>query len=45
VAERVVPAYSGGLTAEHLDQSMAKGFIEPWSLPSKIAARRDQAAK
>jgi argininosuccinate synthase len=45
VAERAVLAYSGGLTAEHLDQSMAKGFIEWWSLPSELAARRDQAAK
>jgi argininosuccinate synthase len=26
------------------DQSLAKGFIELWGLPSKMAARRDQAA-
>ena len=32
-------------TGDSFDQSMAKGFIELWSLPSKIAARRDQAAK
>ena len=25
------------------DQSLAKGFIELWGLPSKMAARRDQA--
>ena len=25
------------------DQSMAKGFVELWGLPSKMAARRDQA--
>jgi argininosuccinate synthase len=24
------------------DQSLAKGFVELWGLPSKIAARRDQ---
>jgi argininosuccinate synthase len=27
------------------DQSLAKGFVELWGLPSKMAARRDQAAK
>jgi argininosuccinate synthase len=32
-------------TGDSFDQSMAKGFIELWSLPSKIAARRDQAAQ
>jgi argininosuccinate synthase len=26
------------------DQSMAKGFVELWGLPSKIAALRDAAA-
>jgi argininosuccinate synthase len=26
------------------DQSLAKGFVELWGLPSKMAARRDQAA-
>jgi len=31
-------------TGDSFDQSMAKGFIELWSLPSKIAARRDAAA-
>jgi argininosuccinate synthase len=25
------------------DQSLAKGFVELWGLPSKMAARRDQA--
>jgi len=30
-------------TGDTFDQSMAKGFIELWSLPSKIAARRDLA--
>lgn len=29
-------------TGGTFDQSMAKGFIELWSLPSKIAARREQ---
>jgi argininosuccinate synthase len=24
------------------DQSLAKGFVELWGMPSKIAARRDQ---
>jgi argininosuccinate synthase len=28
-------------TGDTFDQSMAKGFIELWSLPSKISARRD----
>ena len=32
-------------TGDTFDQSMAKGFIELWSLPSKIAARRDVAGK
>ncbi|MCW2665359.1 MAG: argininosuccinate synthase, partial [Frankiales bacterium] len=26
------------------DQSLAKGFVELWGLPSKIAARRDLKA-
>ena len=30
-------------TGDTFDQSMAKGFIELWSLPSKISARRDAA--
>ncbi|WP_411722607.1 argininosuccinate synthase [Mycetocola sp.] len=30
-------------TGDTFDQSLAKGFIELWSLPSKIAARRDAA--
>ena len=30
-------------TGDTFDQSMAKGFIELWSLPSKISARRDLA--
>ncbi len=30
-------------TGDTFDQSLAKGFIELWSLPSKISARRDQA--
>jgi argininosuccinate synthase len=25
------------------DQSLAKGFVELWGLPSKLAARRDHA--
>jgi len=29
-------------TGDTFDQSLAKGFIELWSLPSKISARRDQ---
>ncbi len=28
-------------TGDTFDQSMAKGFIELWSLPSKIAAKRE----
>ncbi|MBC7442975.1 MAG: argininosuccinate synthase [Ramlibacter sp.] len=32
-------------TRDTFDQSMAKGFIELWSLPSKISARRDLAGK
>jgi argininosuccinate synthase len=30
-------------TGDTFDQSQAKGFIEIWSLPSKISARRDLA--
>ena len=32
-------------TGDTFDQSLAKGFIELWSLPSKISARRDLAAQ
>ena len=28
-------------TGDTFDQSLAKGFVELWGLPSKIAARRD----
>ncbi len=28
-------------TGDTFDQSLSKGFIEMWSLPSKISARRD----
>jgi argininosuccinate synthase len=28
-------------TGDTFDQSLAKGFVEIWGLPSKIAARRD----
>ena len=28
-------------TGDTFDQSLSKGFIELWSLPSKISARRD----
>ena len=31
-------------TGDTFDQSLAKGFIEIWSLPSKISARRDLRA-
>jgi argininosuccinate synthase len=31
-------------TGDTFDQSLSKGFIELWSLPSKISARRDLAA-
>ena len=31
-------------SADVFDQSLAKGFIDLWGLPSKIAARRDLAA-
>ncbi|WP_168627617.1 MULTISPECIES: argininosuccinate synthase [unclassified Cryobacterium] len=30
-------------TGDTFDQSLSKGFIELWSLPSRISARRDQA--
>jgi argininosuccinate synthase len=30
-------------TGDTFDQSQAKGFIEIWSLPSKISAQRDLA--
>jgi argininosuccinate synthase len=30
-------------TGDTFDQSMAKGFIELWALPSKIAAKRDSS--
>ena len=29
-------------TGDTFDQSLAKGFIELWGLPSKIAATRDE---
>ena len=29
---------------DSFDQSQAKGFVELWGLPSKIAARRDHKA-
>jgi len=32
-------------TGDTFDQSLSKGFIEIWSLPSKISARRDLAAQ
>jgi argininosuccinate synthase len=32
-------------TGDTFDQSLAKGFIELWSLPSKISARRDLAGR
>ncbi|MBC7517936.1 MAG: argininosuccinate synthase [Microbacteriaceae bacterium] len=31
-------------TGDTFDQSLSKGFIEIWSLPSKISARRDAAS-
>ncbi|HEY8479860.1 MAG TPA: argininosuccinate synthase [Spirillospora sp.] len=31
-------------TGDTFDQSLAKGFVELWSLPSKIAAQRDREA-
>ncbi|TDC57640.1 argininosuccinate synthase [Actinomadura sp. KC345] len=31
-------------TGDTFDQSLAKGFVELWSLPSKIAAERDRGA-
>ncbi len=30
-------------TGDAFDQSLARGFVELWSLPSKIAAKRDRA--
>jgi argininosuccinate synthase len=32
-------------TGDTFDQSLSKGFIEIWSLPSKISARRDAASE
>jgi len=32
-------------TGDTFDQSLSKGFIELWSLPSKISARRDLAVE
>jgi argininosuccinate synthase len=32
-------------TGDTFDQSLSKGFIELWSLPSKISAKRDLAAE
>ena len=32
-------------TGDTFDQSLSKGFIEIWSLPSKISARRDAASQ
>ena len=32
-------------TGDTFDQSLSKGFIELWSLPSRISARRDLAGK
>ena len=32
-------------TGDTFDQSLAKGFIDLWSLPSKISARRDLAGE
>ena len=29
-------------SGDAFDQSLAKGFVELWGLPSKMAARRDQ---
>ena len=31
-------------SGDTFDQSLSKGFIEIWSLPSKISARRDAGA-
>jgi argininosuccinate synthase len=31
-------------TGDTFDQSLARGFVQLWGLPSRIAARRDQAA-
>ena len=31
-------------TGDTFDQSLAKGFVQLWGLPSKIAAKRDQLA-
>jgi len=42
MTERVVLADSGGL--DTVDQSLLKGFIEIWSLPSTTSARRDAGA-
>jgi argininosuccinate synthase len=32
-------------TGDAFDQSLAKGFVELWSLPSKIAAKRDRGTE
>jgi len=31
--------------ADTFDQSLAKGFVELWGLPSRIAAQRDRIAE
>ncbi|MEU8158181.1 hypothetical protein AB0B94_31385 [Micromonospora sp. NPDC048986] len=52
MTERVVLAYSGGLDTsvairrrapdcgDTFDQSLAEGFVQPWGLPSRMAAAR-----
>ncbi|MEU7613845.1 hypothetical protein [Micromonospora sp. NPDC049204] len=42
MTERVVLAYCGGLDiGDTFDQSLAKGFVQLWGLPSRMAAARD----
>ncbi|MEU8282737.1 hypothetical protein AB0C01_00095 [Micromonospora sp. NPDC048905] len=42
MTERVVLAYSGGLDiGDTFGQSLAKGFVQLWGLPSRMAAARD----
>ena len=35
---------SRNVTGDEFDQNLAKGFVELWGLPSKIAAGRDRKA-
>ena len=40
--EAQIPKQQRAATGDTFDQSLAKGFIELWALPSKISAKREQ---